>query len=113
MIFKKGYQPRTNIVWDEKRDLFTGSHIILARWRKHFSCSMLVMLGRLKNTQQNRIKQVIVQFAPRFINLSILFGMGRNYIRSGRVIKQCSNCRSISLLSTVYKMLYTTSYCQG
>jgi len=35
--FKKGYQPRTNIVKDEKGDFVTGSHSILARWRNHFS----------------------------------------------------------------------------
>ena len=35
--FKKGYQPRTNIVKDEKVDLLIDSHGILARWRKHFS----------------------------------------------------------------------------
>ena len=35
--FKKGYQPRTNIVKDEKGDLFTKSHSILARCRIHFS----------------------------------------------------------------------------
>jgi len=35
--FKKGYQPRTNIVKDEKGDLVSDSHIILARWRNHFS----------------------------------------------------------------------------
>ena len=29
--FKKGYQPRTNIVQDKKGDLVTGSHSILAR----------------------------------------------------------------------------------
>ena len=34
--FKKGYQPRTNIVKDEKGDLVTDCHIILA-WRNHFS----------------------------------------------------------------------------
>jgi hypothetical protein len=32
--FKKGYQPRTNIVKD---DLFTDSHSILARLSNHFS----------------------------------------------------------------------------
>ena len=32
---KKGYQPRTNIVKDEKGDLVTDSHSILARWRYH------------------------------------------------------------------------------
>jgi hypothetical protein len=35
--FQKGYQPRTNIVKDEKGDLVTNSHSILARWRNHFS----------------------------------------------------------------------------
>jgi len=32
--FNKGWQPRTNIVKDEK---FTGSNSILAGWRNHFS----------------------------------------------------------------------------
>jgi hypothetical protein len=34
---KKGYQPRTNGVRDEKFDLVTDSHSILARWRNNFS----------------------------------------------------------------------------
>ena len=35
--FKKGYQPRTNIVKDEKGDMVTNTHSIVARWRKNFS----------------------------------------------------------------------------
>ena len=35
--FKKGYQPRTNVVKDEKNALITGSHSILMRWRNHLS----------------------------------------------------------------------------
>jgi len=35
--FKNGYQPRINIMWDEKCDLFADSHIVLARWRNYFS----------------------------------------------------------------------------
>ena len=35
--FKKGYQPRTNIVNDETGDFVTGSYSILARWRDYFS----------------------------------------------------------------------------
>jgi len=31
------YQPRTNIVKDEKGDVVTDSHNILARWRNYFS----------------------------------------------------------------------------
>jgi hypothetical protein len=30
--FKKGYQPRTNVVKDEKGDLVVDSHRILATW---------------------------------------------------------------------------------
>jgi hypothetical protein len=34
---KKGQQPRTNTVKDEKGYLVAESHSILARWRNHFS----------------------------------------------------------------------------
>jgi hypothetical protein len=34
---KKGYQPRTNILKDEKGVLVADSHSIVARWRDHFS----------------------------------------------------------------------------
>jgi hypothetical protein len=33
----KGYQPRTDIVKEEKGDLVADSHSILVRWRYHFS----------------------------------------------------------------------------
>ena len=35
--FKKGYQPRTNIIKDETGDLVTGYYSILVRWRDFFS----------------------------------------------------------------------------
>ena len=35
--FKKGYQPRGNIVKDEKVDLVTDCHSFRARWRNYFS----------------------------------------------------------------------------
>jgi hypothetical protein len=35
--FKRGYQPRSNVVKDEKGDLVADSHSILATWRNHFS----------------------------------------------------------------------------
>jgi hypothetical protein len=31
--FKEGYQPRTNVVKDEKGGLFAGCYSIMARWR--------------------------------------------------------------------------------
>jgi hypothetical protein len=54
---KKGYQPRNNVVKDEKGDLVADSHSILARWRNHFfqlfNVHGLIMLGRLKYKQQS------------------------------------------------------------
>jgi hypothetical protein len=35
--FKRGYQPRINVVKDEKGDQVADSHSILARWRNHVS----------------------------------------------------------------------------
>ena len=35
--FKKGYQPRTNVVKDENSDLVADSYSIVARWRNYFS----------------------------------------------------------------------------
>ena len=35
--FKKGYQPRCNVVKEAKGDLVAHSHSIVARWRNYFS----------------------------------------------------------------------------
>jgi hypothetical protein len=35
--FRKGYQPRTTILKDEKGDVFADSHSIMTRWRNYFS----------------------------------------------------------------------------
>jgi hypothetical protein len=35
--FKRGYQPRSNLVQDENGDMAADSHNILKRWKKYFS----------------------------------------------------------------------------
>ena len=51
--FKKGYQPRCNIVKDEKGDLVADSHSIVARWRKYFS--QLFNVHGVKDVRQAEI----------------------------------------------------------
>jgi hypothetical protein len=51
--FKKGYQPTTNIVTDEKGDLLTDCHSILVRWRNHFS--QLLNVHVVKEVRQTEI----------------------------------------------------------
>jgi hypothetical protein len=42
--FKKGYQPRTNLVKDERGDLLADPHKILRRWKNYF-CQLLNVRG--------------------------------------------------------------------
>jgi hypothetical protein len=42
--FKKGYQPRTNLVKDENVYLLVESHSILSRW-KNFFCQLFNVYG--------------------------------------------------------------------
>jgi hypothetical protein len=51
--FKKGYQPRTNIVKDEKHDLVADFHSILPRWRKY--CSQLLNIHAVSEVRQTEI----------------------------------------------------------
>ena len=53
--FQMGYQPRTNIVKDEKGHLITDSHSILARWRNHFS--QLLNVHGVNNVRQTEIRK--------------------------------------------------------
>jgi hypothetical protein len=42
--FKKGYQPRTNLVKDERGDLLADPHKVLKRWKNYF-CQPLNVHG--------------------------------------------------------------------
>ena len=54
--FKKGYQPRTTIVKDEKGDLVADSHSIMVRWRKYFS--QLLNVHEVNDIRQAEIHTV-------------------------------------------------------
>jgi len=51
--FKKCYKPRTNIVKDEKGDLVTDLHSILARWRNY--SSQLLNVHGVNDVRQTEI----------------------------------------------------------
>jgi len=100
--FKKGYQSGTNIIKNEKGDMVTDSHSILARWRNHFSLLMNVhgvndvrqtdihrellvpeiemaieKLERHKSPgvdpQQSGLKQEVGQFVLRSLNINSIW----------------------------------------
>ena len=51
--FKKGYQPRTSIVFDE---MVTDFHSILAGWRNHFS--QILNIHGINDARQTEIHTV-------------------------------------------------------
>jgi hypothetical protein len=58
--FKKGYQPRSNIVKDEKGDLVADCHSILTGWRNAFSLLLNVL-------EDNDIRQVEIHTAEPLV----------------------------------------------
>jgi hypothetical protein len=54
--FKKGYQPRTSIIKDEKGDLVADSQSNMARWRNYFS--QLLNVHEVKDVRQAEIHTV-------------------------------------------------------
>jgi len=61
--FKKGYQPTTNIVKDDKGDLVADSLTILARWRNYFS--QLLNIHGVNNGRQTEIVHTAVPLVPK------------------------------------------------
>jgi hypothetical protein len=51
--FKKGYQPRTDMVKEENGDLLADSHSILNRWKNYF-CQLLNVHG-FNDVRQTKI----------------------------------------------------------
>jgi hypothetical protein len=67
--FKKGYQPKTNLVKDERGDLLADPHKILSRSRNYF-CQLLNVQGvrsisRQKYRQQSHLCQSLVPLSLR------------------------------------------------
>ena len=70
--FKKGYQPRTNIVKDETGDLVMGSYGILARWRDYFSRLLNVHgVHDVRQTETHTAEPLVPQSSAFEVDLAI------------------------------------------
>jgi hypothetical protein len=63
--FKKGYQPRTNIVKEKKGDLDADCHSILVSWRNYFS-QLLNVLGDndVRHTEIHAAEPLVPEPSP-------------------------------------------------
>jgi hypothetical protein len=69
--FKRGYQPRSNLVKDENGDLFAESHNILNRWKNYFS--QLLNVHRASDVRKIEVytAEPLVP-EPNFLTLKLL-----------------------------------------
>ena len=70
--FKKGYQRRTNIVKDERGDLVTDCHSIVAKWRNHF-CQLLNVHGvnDVRKTEIHTAESLVPKLSAFEVELAI------------------------------------------
>jgi hypothetical protein len=79
---KKGYQPRTNLVKDERGDLPADSHKILNRWKNYF-CQLLNIheVSGVKQTGMHTAKPFVPD--PSTSEVEVAIGKLKRYKSSG------------------------------
>jgi hypothetical protein len=67
--FKSGYQPRRNIVNEDKGDLVADSLSILAKWKKYFSQLLNVYgVNDVRHTEIHTAGPLVPNQAPLILN---------------------------------------------
>jgi hypothetical protein len=70
--FKKGYQPRTNLVKDERGDLLADPHNILNRWKNYF-CQLLNVngAGSVRQTEMHTAEPFVPEPSASEVEVAI------------------------------------------
>jgi hypothetical protein len=76
--FKKGYQPRTNLVKDERGDLLADPHKIFDRWKNYF-CHLLNVHGAgcVRQTEMHTAEPFVPQ--PSASEVEVAIGKLKRY----------------------------------
>jgi hypothetical protein len=70
--FKTGYQPRTNVVKNEKGDLVADSHSILARWGNHFSQLLNIHgVNDVRQTEAHMVEPLVPELSAFEVEMAI------------------------------------------
>jgi hypothetical protein len=80
--FKKGYQPRTNSVMDERGDLLADPHKILNRWKNYF-CQLLNAhgVGGVRQTEMHTGEPFVPE--PSASEVAVAIGKLKRYKSPG------------------------------
>jgi hypothetical protein len=80
--FKKGHQPRTNLVKDERGDLVANPHKILNRWKNYF-CQLLNVqrAGGVRQTEMHTAEPFVTE--PSSSEVEVAIGKLKRYKSPG------------------------------
>jgi hypothetical protein len=76
--FKKGYQPKTNLVKGENGDILADSHSILSRWKNYF-CQLLNVQGVNDDNQTEAHTTEPLVPEPSSFNIEVAIEKLRRY----------------------------------
>jgi len=79
--FKKGYQPRTDLVKDKNGDLLADSHNILNRWKNYFCQLLNIHVKDVRQMEMHTAEPVVPE--PSFFEVPITTEKLKRYISPG------------------------------
>jgi len=106
MILKKGYQLRTNKVKDEKGDLVTDCHSILARWMNHFSQLFNVHgVSDVRQTYIHTAKQLVADPSACEVEMAIEKLKGHKSLGTDQIPSELIKARGRTICSEIHKLI--------
>jgi hypothetical protein len=103
--FKKGYQPRTNLVKDERGDLLADPHKMLNRWKNYF-CQLLNVHGSggVRQTEMHTAEPFVPE--PSAAEAEVAIGKLKRHISPGadQILAELIQAGGETLRSEIYKL---------
>jgi hypothetical protein len=104
--FKKGYQPRTNLVRYERGDLLADPHKILNRW-KHYFCQLLNVhgVGGVRQTEMHTAEPFVPK--PSAYEAKVAIGKLKRYKSPGvdQIPAEMNQEGGETLCSEIHKLI--------
>jgi hypothetical protein len=104
--FKKGYQPRTNLVKDKRGDLLVDSHKIFNRWKNYF-CQLLNVhgVGGVRQTEMHTAEPFVPE--PSTSEVQVAIGKPKRYKSPGvhQIPTELIQAGGATLQSEIHKLI--------
>jgi hypothetical protein len=103
--FKRGHQPRSNLVKDENGDLLAESHNILNRWKNYFSQLLNVhMVSDVRQIEIHTAEPLVPSPSPFYFEIAIENMKRYKLSGSDQIPAEVIQTGSESLLSEIHKL---------